>query len=197
MKVKKWHLIAAAIFSVPIFKITTHEVSAHCDTMDGPVITEAKLALEKGNVTGVLKWVKKEQEQQVSEAFEKTLKVRVKGQDAKELADTYFFETLVRLHRESEGAAYTGLKPEGVVEPAIAAADKALETGSVDELVEEVKKIIAKGITDRFVNAVEKKKHVDESVKAGREYVEAYIEFVHYVEAIHNTVAGSTEHNIH
>jgi hypothetical protein len=28
--------------------------SAHCDTMDGPVVTEAKAALEKGDVTPVL-----------------------------------------------------------------------------------------------------------------------------------------------
>jgi hypothetical protein len=29
---------------------------AHCDTLDGPVVMTAKAALEKGDVTPVLKW---------------------------------------------------------------------------------------------------------------------------------------------
>ena len=32
---------------------------AHCDTLDGPVVTTAKAALEKGDVTPLLKWVRK------------------------------------------------------------------------------------------------------------------------------------------
>jgi len=83
--------------------------SAHCDTLDGPVVTEGKTALEKGDVTPVLKWVKKEYESEIRTAFEKTLVVRSKGLEASELADMYFFETLVRLHRAGEGAPYTGL----------------------------------------------------------------------------------------
>jgi hypothetical protein len=43
--------------------------------------------------------------------FTKTLAVRKQSKEAKELADMYFFETLVRIHCAGEGAPYTGLKP--------------------------------------------------------------------------------------
>ena len=86
-------------------------VFAHCDTMDGPVVAAAKAALEKGDVTPVLKWVAKDREGEIRTAFQKTLAVRSKGPEAKELAHMYFFETLVRIHRAGEGAPYTGLQP--------------------------------------------------------------------------------------
>src|SRR5690349_18148169 len=109
---------------------------AHCDTLDGPVVMAAKAALAKGDVTPVLKWVAKDQEGPIKEAFQKTLTVRAKGPEAKDLADMYFFETLVRIHRAGQGAPYTGLKPAGAeINPAVQAVDKALETGSADRLV--------------------------------------------------------------
>ena len=43
--------------------------------------------------------------------------------------------TIVRVHRASEGAPYTGLKPAGVdLGPAVPAADRALDTGSTESL---------------------------------------------------------------
>ena len=105
----------------------------------------------------------------------------------------YFFETMVRLHRAGEGAPYTGLKPAGTdLGPAIAGADKALESGSVDELVKLVTDAVATGIRERFAHTIEKKKHVDESVEAGREYVEAYVTYVHYVERLYDDAKGET-----
>ena len=47
--------------------------------------------------------------------FDKALAVRVLGGTAKELADQFFFETVVRLHRRSEGEPYTGLKPQAAI----------------------------------------------------------------------------------
>ncbi len=158
---------------------------AHCDTLAGPVVMTAKIALEKGDVTPVLKWVKKEYETEIREAFKKTLIVRGKSKEAKELADMYFFETLVRLHRAGEGAPYTGLKIGEAVEPIIADADKALESGSVDNLVKLVSDAVASGIRERFTHVKETRKHTDESVEAGRQFVEAYVEFTHYVERLH------------
>ena len=170
-------------------------VSAHCDTLAGPVVMTAKVALEKGDVTPVLKWVKKENEGEIREAFKKTLDVRGKGKEAKELADMYFFETLVRLHRAGEGAPYTGLKPAEDIEPIIAETDKALESGSVDKLVKHVTDAVAKGIRDRFTHAKETKRHADESVEAGREFVEAYVEFTHYVERLYLDVVAHGSHH--
>ena len=164
---------------------------AHCDTMDGPVVNTARMALDKGDVTPVLKWVKKEDEDEIEKAFKKTLKVRKESPDAKELANMYFFETLVRIHRAGEGAPYTGLKPAGTeIEPAIKEADKSLETGSIDNLIQILSSHMAEGLKERFNKVVVAKKHADDSVESGRKYVEAYVEFIHYAEKLDLDIAG-------
>ncbi len=165
--------------------------AAHCDTMDGPVVAAARQALQTGEVTPVLKWVKKDSEAEIRAAFARAMKVRAQGAEARELADLYFFETLVRVHRAGEGAAYNGLKPAGAeLESGIAEADQALDSGSVEKLVRTVNANIAAGLRRRFARVRETRKHADASVAAGREYVEAYVEFIHYVERLH-AEAGS------
>ncbi len=190
-KICGFGIVLVAIFVV----ISTYRMSAHCDALDGPVIKEAQLALEKGDVTPMLKWVTKEHENDIRNAFAQTLAVRTKGKDAHELADRFFFETLVRVHRAGEGAPYTGLKPAGTIAPAVAAADKALLAGSVDELSAKIGNAVRDGIRKRFAEVAEKKKHADDSVEAGREFVEAYVEYVHFVEGIHNMVVRGPEHD--
>jgi len=109
---------------------------AHCDTLEGPVVRDARAALEAQDVTPVLKWVEPDRESEIRQAFEQAQKVRGLGPEARALADRFFFETLVRVHREGEGAPYTGLKPAGTaVDPGIAASDDSLDTGSVEPLV--------------------------------------------------------------
>jgi len=180
--------VAALVASVIV---APSEVRAHCDTLDGPVVKTAQAALAKGDVTPILKWVQKDQEPQIREAFQKTLAVRAKGADARDLADMYFFETLVRIHRAGEGAPYTGLKPAGTDPgPAVQAADKALQTGEPDRLVKTINDAVAAGIRERFSKAAEAKKHADSSVGAGREFVEAYVQFVHYVEGVYDLAQG-------
>jgi len=164
-------------------------VQAHCDTLEGPVILAAKTALEKGDVTPALKWVKKENEEEIRALFKKALAVRSKSPEAKELADRYFFETLVRIHRAGEGAPYTGLKSDPV-EPIIAEAERSLEKGSVDHLVKHVTEEVSKGIRQRFIKTLEKKKHSEDSIAAGREFVEAYVEFTHYIERLNLDAVG-------
>lgn len=167
---------------------------AHCDTLDGPVVQTARIALEKGDMTPLLKWVQAEDEMEIRAAFQKTLAVRVKGAEAKELADMYFFETLVRIHRAGEGAPYTGLKPGEAVDPAVALADKALESGSVDKLADVLTKAMVNGIRERFQHARVTREHADDSVTAGREFVKAYVIFTHYVESLHTIIKGSGGH---
>jgi hypothetical protein len=183
-----------AVICLGIAFLVPQIVGAHCDTLSGPVVTAAKSALEKGDVTAVLKWVKKEHEAEIRTAFQKTLAVRSKGPEAREVADMYFFETLVRIHRAGEGAPYTGLSKEPV-KPIIAAADQALEKGSVDHLIEHVTEAVAAGIRERFAETAERKKQADESIEAGREFVEAYVEFTHYVERLHADALGKTGHH--
>lgn len=167
---------------------------AHCDTLDGPVVATARVALENGDVTPLLKWVRAEEENEIKTAFKKTLAVRAKGAEAKELADMYFFETLVRIHRAGEGAPYTGLKPGEAIDPAVALADKALENGNVDKLVNVLTGAMAIGIRERFAKAYENQKHADDSIAAGREFVESYVLFTHYVEGLHGLIKGGVQH---
>ncbi|HOP98903.1 MAG TPA: DUF6448 family protein [Verrucomicrobiota bacterium] len=174
-----WLLIAVSAFG-------------HCDTMDGPVVRDARIALEKKDIAPVLKWIQPEHEAELKAAFARTLAVRTHGGEARELADQFFFETLVRVHRAGEGAPYTGLKPAGShVEPAIAAADRALETGDADALIKAVTEEAAAGIRRRFAEVMEKRKHAEHGAEAGREYVAAYVEFVHYVEALNAAATRS------
>jgi hypothetical protein len=169
---------------------------AHCDTLDGPVVLAAKAALEQKEVTPVLKWVRKDDEAQIKAAFAKTLAVRTKGPEARELADQFFFETLVRIHRAGEGASFTGLKPAGTEPgPAIEEADKALASGSVDKLVKLVTDEAGAGIRRRFGAAHEKQADAEHSVVVGRKFVAAYVEYVHYVEGLHQAAQTATAHH--
>jgi hypothetical protein len=168
---------------------------AHCDTLDGPVVETARVALEKGDVTPLLKWVRPAEEGEIQAAFEKTLAIRSKGPDAKEFADMYFFETLVRIHREGEGAPYTGLKPGAAIDPAVALADQSLEGGSADKLVKVLTDAMANGIRERFAHAYENQKRADDSVTMGREFVESYVVFTHYVEGLHGLIKGNSAHH--
>jgi hypothetical protein len=141
--------------------------------------------------------VKKEHENEIKAVFKKTLEVRSKGPDAKEIADRYFLETLIRLHRAGEGAPYTGLKPAGTIEPPVVAADKAMETGSVDGLAKKIGKATERAIKERFARLMKAKKHKDESVESGRAFVEAYVLYVHFVEGLHTTIMKSGGHDAH
>ncbi|MFB6286998.1 MAG: DUF6448 family protein [Candidatus Bipolaricaulia bacterium] len=168
------------------------EAQAHCDSVDGPVVTDAREALKTGNLTPVLKWVRSRDEAEVRRVFEKTLEVRKKGSDAQELADRYFFETVVRLHRASEGAPYTGLKPaDAEVPPSIKAADEAIKTGSAGALTQRITKEVKNGLQKRYERVLETKARADESVEAGRAYVKAYVTFIHYVERLHKDATSS------
>ena len=186
-------LIVLGILS--IWLLSPRRASAHCDSLDGPLVTVAKDALEAGNVTPLLKWVTKDDEHDIREFFQKTLTARSQSPEAKELVDGYFLETLVRIHRASEGEPYTGLKPAGQIAPAEKAADQALEVNSVDELVNDMTQHMAKEIRKRFALAVEKKQYAEDSVEAGREYVEAYVIFLHYIKGLHEMIAGQSGHH--
>jgi hypothetical protein len=111
------------------------------------------------------------------------------------LADRFFFETLVRVHREGEGAPYTGLKPAGTaVDPGIAASDTALETGSVDPLVKLLSSEVDRGLRQRFAAAAAARAHASESVEKGREYVEAYVAFMHHAERLLADASTTASH---
>ncbi len=169
-------------------------VYAHCDSMSGPVIPEAMAALEKGDITPVLKWIKPEYETEVKTAFSLAVKVRDKSPEAKKLADKYFLETLIRIHRAGEGAPYTGIK-ETPPEKIIILTDQTLVSGSADELIEKIQTHLAEAIKEKFNKALQASKNKDKSVESGREFVEAYVQYTHYVEGIHAAIMSTGSHH--
>lgn len=181
-------LACAMLAPIPAF--------AHCDGLDGPVVNAARKALATGNVDLVLIWIQPGDEQEIRQAFAKTRSVRMLNPEARDLADRHFFETLVRLHRAGEGAPYRGLQPAGRdLGPAIPAADKAIETGSVDQLSKMIVEAAGKGMLERFHQVVAAEKSKDLDVAAGRKYVSAYVEFMHYVEGLHDAVHRAGGHH--
>lgn len=185
-----------AVFTLILLPEST--LFGHCDTMNGPVVNAAKKALETGNVNLILIWVQKKDEAQIKEAFQKTLAVRRLNAEAQKLADMYFFETLVRIHRAGEGVAYTGLKPaETEVEPGIEAADKALESGSAEKLVEHLTEAMRHGVEEQFKQALSQKNYKSDDLEGGREYVKAYVEFIHYAERLYESVKRPAEGHFH
>jgi hypothetical protein len=185
-------LLAAASLFLGTAMLVPGRALAHCDGLDGPVVTAARLALEKNDVNRVLVWVQKKDEVAIRKAFEQTLAVRKLSPQARELADLYFFETLVRVHRAGEGAPYTGLKPAGRnLGPAIPGADHALEAGDVEPLVRLVVSAAEKGLRQRFAEARAARNYPADNVEAGREYIEKYVPFIHYVERLYQSATTS------
>ena len=177
-------IVLAILFAIVFFG--SDKALAHCDGMDGPVVIAAQKALETGDVNLVLIWVKEKDEGVITKAFQKTLAVRKMNPEGKELADMYFFETLVRTHRAGEGAPYTGLKPAGRdLGPVIPAGDKAIRDGKVDPVVKLLTDQIQKGIQEQFKKVMAKKNFNKDDVAAGREYIETYVTFIHYVEHLY------------
>ncbi len=182
------HRIAVACLSFALLSLAPGAARAHCDGLDGPVVKSARRALEKRDVRVVLPWVRKDAEPEIRAAFDRTLAVRKVGADARALADTWFFETLVRVHRTGEGAPFTGLKPAGRdLGPAVPAADAALESGSPDALAKVLGDATHEGLRQRFERTLAAKRAATEGdVEAGRRFVAAYVDYVHWAEGVHD-----------
>jgi hypothetical protein len=159
--------------------------SAHCDSMDGPVVKAARAALEQQNVALVLGWVRLHDEPEIRAAFRRTLEARRAGGEARAVADRWFYETVVRVHRAGEGAPYTGLKPAGYG-PAegIVAADRALEEGRGGLLAAHVAEQVAQAVRERYERVHALVDHDPADVEATRAWVHAYVEYIHLVEHI-------------
>ncbi len=180
---------------VTILLLATTVLFAHCDSLDGPVVQAARRAIASGDVTGVLPWVRPDQESVIRQAFLRTMSVRTLGPDAAKLADTWFFETLVRIHRAGEGAPYDGLKAAGTyVSDALRGADKAVDTGDVQALEKALTVALRRGLRERFERVLASKDHSPADVNAGRKYVAAYVDFIHFAERVEEAVAAGHAH---
>ncbi|MDR7484519.1 MAG: DUF6448 family protein [Armatimonadota bacterium] len=161
----------------------------HCDAMDGPVVTAARRALETGNVNFILPWVPKAAEEEVGRAFERTRRVRALGEDARALADHWFFETAVRLHQAGEGAPYTGLKPGGLDPgPVLPRAERAIAQGFTDGLADFLLHDIGDVLDTKFRAVLARKPSDEHDVEAARAYVQAAMAFVRFAHRLYEFV---------
>jgi hypothetical protein len=187
------------IGSVLLFLLVTvflaNPASAHCDSYDGPVIKDAVKAIESNDVTLVLKWVNEDQEEEIINLFGKLNKLKNGDKEVYSIVEKHFLETLVRLHRETEGAPYTGLKPAGTTKMIIQLSDNALHTGSADDLISKLNNHIKAVVREKYEKAAELYKVKDESIEKGREYVEAYVLYTHTLEAIHDILEHGGGHS--
>ncbi len=180
--------VAAAAAIIVMMPMTA---SAHCDTMDGPTVADGYKAIESNNVNYVLKWIQPDYEDEITDIFNLSMKVKDFSPEAKELAEQYFFSELVRMHRAGEGAPFDGLKPSGTtIDEKVLAADKSLVVGNLsplDGMIEEEK---MPELEERFENVMALKDFDVNNLEEGREYIEAYVKFFKFAE-------GEEEHGAH
>jgi hypothetical protein len=190
---KAFYVLLLAIVGSSVFIAAVY---AHCDTMSGPVAVAARKALESGDIKLVQIWVGQSQEKELGERFRQCLSVRKMGGQAKELADKYFIETAIRLHRQAEGMSFTGVKPAQALPPDVAAAEKALQTGDIEVVTDLLSGEIKEGVQKWFDAAMQAKKHKDDSLDAGREWVDAYVKYVVYVHGLHTAIQAGPQHGV-
>ncbi len=167
---------------------------AHCDSYDGPVVKDALKALEMRSPVLVFKWINQEQEKEITELFNKTLQYKNKDAKVYELLKKHFLETLVRLHRETEGEPFTGLKPAGNIKPIIQKTDAALENQEIDSFLTEFGGDLQKVIREKYNKVAELKLVKDNSVEQGRAFVAAYVDYTHSIEALHEILEHGAHH---
>lgn len=173
-----------------------NSATAHCDRENGPVAMAAKESLKTGNIDKILIWVGEQQEQELREKFQQSLEVYKNGGNSAELAEKYFMETAVRLHRAAEGMAFEGLKPASANPPDIAAAEKALETGNFEPVKELLCGALAEETSKWFEKARASKENKEENISAGREWVDHYVKYIVYVHKLYQTIQAGPPHGV-
>jgi len=194
---KRYKSIFSIVLLFALMILGSLPASAHCDSFDGPTIKDAVKALETNNVNLVLKWITPEQEKVIIPLFNKTYSLKTGDKEVYEIVEKHFFETLVRLHRETEGAPFTGLKPAGTTKKIVQLSDQALESNNVEDLLVKLNTHIDKLIKEKYEKVVALDKVRNDSPSKGREYVEAYVDYTHTIEAIHDIAEQSGGHSSH
>lgn len=170
----------------------------HCDSLDGPVVVAARAALEQQDVDVILPYVHADGERELREAFDLAVGSRALGAPAREVADRWFFETAVRIHRSGEGAPFTGLKPAGLdVGPAVPVAERAIESGSTAELVETLCGIVRAEVEERHAHVMASKGHASDGVDAARAYVQASLGLQVWAHGVYQQTTAATHIGAH
>ena len=198
---KRGRIMNLKVMSIALFSILiliSQKTFAHCDSYDGPTIKDAIEALESNNVNLVLKWINQEQEEEIIFLFNKTHSLKKGEKEIYAIVEKHFFENFVRLHRETEGAPFTGLKPAGKTKKIIELSDSAIENENFDDLLGKLNNHIERVLMEKYQKVLSLYKVKNESIEKGREYVEAYVNYTHSLEAIHDIIdhgSGDSGHN--
>ena len=194
-KVKSLALVLALALGAAVL-LQPKPAQAHCDSVNGPVVAAAEEALAQGDVRLVLPYVQPEAEAELTAAFNQVMEVRKLGGASQQLAETYFFETAVRLHRVGEGASYTGLKYESDFGPALEAAEQALETDSVKEVNKLLEQAFRDGVAAKFQVVQDAREDAARlgTVESQRERAEAELLFEKYVLGLYEAATGEVAH---
>ena len=167
---------------------------AHCDSYDGPVLKDAVKALETNNVELIKKWISADDEAELVALFHKTYDLRNVDQVVYEIVQTHFYETFVRLHRQMEGASYTGLKPAGTTGKIVVMSDNALETGDINHLLNALSNHVNSVLKEKYEKVAALEKVKNESPEKGRQFVAAYVDYTHSIETVHEIVDRDAVH---
>jgi hypothetical protein len=186
----------AAALAVTVIAVQAPPASAHCDSRQGPVVAAAQQALEKGDVKLILPYVKADQEKELTLAFDQTIAIRKRGTEVQQVADEYFLETAVRLHRVGEGASYTGIKEHAEENPALTAAETSLQQGKPDEVITVLDTNLKAKVSERFQGVLDARaaEKANPTVETSRERVEAELMFEKYVLEISSAIDAAASH---
>jgi hypothetical protein len=78
----------SAFLLFALLVLIPRRASAHCDTEDGPTVSDGRIALHTGNINHALKWIMPGGEARLRPILEEAIKVRALEGEAAELADS-------------------------------------------------------------------------------------------------------------
>jgi len=160
-------------------------MTLHCDSMDGPVVKAAEMALEMENINYALPYILESFEDELKDAFERTIQVRELSGDAAELADYWFFETTVRLHLKGRKRPYTGLKSSEITEDhVLSMADQAIDNENLNNLMPFLLNSIKEDIEIRFDDVLSKKDYDLNDIEDARDFVDSMLNFYFYLQQL-------------
>ncbi len=151
----------------------------------GWLLNQLKRLWKWKTINYVLPFVKEKYEDELKDAFERTLVVRELSGDAAELADYWFFETAVRLHLKGRGISYTGLKPAHINgEPIIVMANQAVKSENLNDLMNFILSAIREDVEARFDDVLSKNDFDVNDVDDARDYADAILNFFGYLQTL-------------
>jgi hypothetical protein len=166
--------------------LSAHVLFAYCETLEEPLVRDARKALDQRKVELAFKWADKDREAEIRTAFDRAVKERETSPATAEATDKIFFETLGRVHCEGENFPFLGMNPSGPgVHPVRQEIDRALATDDVDDLSQRINSEVSKGIHERFDKVRQFEAGQQDDVDIARKYVDTYVDYVGYVEKIH------------